>query len=67
MRNVLAIFGVVLGLLFVLGGLIYVSWVLPSRFEARTYRKLTGKQVTTWDAMWLELRIQEQAKDRSEP
>lgn len=33
-------------------------WVLPSYFEARTYSKLTGKQVSTWDALWVELRVQ---------
>lgn len=26
-------------------------------FEARTFRKLTGKSVTIWDAMWVELRV----------
>lgn len=34
-------------------------WLLPSYFEAKTYRKLTGADVTMWDAMWVELRVQE--------
>lgn len=25
--------------------------------EAKTYTKLTGKEVSTWDAMWVDLRI----------
>lgn len=27
--------------------------------EARAYQRVTGKTVTTWDAMWLDLRVQE--------
>lgn len=37
-------------------------WVVPSYFEAQTYSRLTGKQVSTWDALWVDLRIQEQTK-----
>ena len=37
------------------------SWILPSYFEAKTYRKLTGANVSMWDAMWVELRVQEAA------
>ena len=37
-------------------------WVGSSYFEARTYSRLTGKQVTTWDAMWIELRVIEPAE-----
>ncbi len=25
--------------------------------EAATYRRLTGRAVTTWDALWVELRV----------
>ena len=32
-------------------------WVFKSHFEAKTYADLTGKQVTTWQAMWVELRV----------
>jgi len=39
-------------------------WVFKSSQEAATYNKITGKQVTTWDAMWVELRIQEQVDAR---
>lgn len=36
--------------------------VVPPYFEAATYRRLTGKNVTWWDAVWVELRVQEGAK-----
>lgn len=38
-------------------------WVFSSWMEASTYAKLTGKDVSTWDAMWVELRVQEGAQD----
>ena len=31
-------------------------------FEAKTYTKLTGKSVSFWDAVWCDLRIQEQVR-----
>jgi len=31
--------------------------LLGSYNEARVYNKLTGAKVTTWDAMWVELRV----------
>jgi len=34
-------------------------WVGASALEANAYRRLTGKQVSTWDAMFIELRVQE--------
>lgn len=36
-----------------------VFWLVPSYFEARTYSRLTGANVTMWDAMWVDLRVQE--------
>jgi hypothetical protein len=32
-------------------------WVGGSFFEARAYERVTGVTVTTWDAMWLSLRV----------
>jgi len=32
-------------------------WVVESYFEASAYEKLTGKEVSTWDAMWVQLRV----------
>ena len=34
-------------------------WVGVSAMEARAFNAATGKSVTTWQAMFLELRIQE--------
>ena len=39
------------------------DWVVTSHYEAKTYSRLTGKEVTTWDAMWLELRVQEEVQE----
>ena len=39
------------------------GWILKSKMEAETFSKLTGKPVTTWEAMWVELRVQEPAKE----
>lgn len=33
------------------------GWVGKSAAEARAFRRVTGKVVTTWDAMWLSLRV----------
>jgi hypothetical protein len=46
---------VILGIL-ILGSLI--SWPIFSAFEANAYRNATGHHVSTWDAMWLDLRVQ---------
>jgi len=51
----------IIGLL--LGLIIIVPWVVSSKFEADAFNKVTGKNVSTWDAMFIELRIQEQAKE----
>lgn len=29
--------------------------------ESQTYNRLTGAHTTTWDAMWVELRVQDEA------
>lgn len=34
-------------------------WVVKSRFEASAYNRITGSHVSTWDAMWVELRVQD--------
>ena len=38
-------------------------WITKSYCEARAFTRMTGKPATTWDAMFLELRVQEPAKD----
>ena len=34
------------------------TWAVKSHFEAKAYNRATGADVTTWDAMWIELRVQ---------
>lgn len=38
------------------------AWVFKSSMEARAFNSATGKSVSTWSAMWIELRVQEQAE-----
>lgn len=47
---------------FVVVVLCMASWVFGSAMEARAYNNVTGKHVSTWDAMWIELRVQESPK-----
>lgn len=35
---------------------------LQPLFESQAYNRLTGAQTTYWDALWLELRVQEAPK-----
>ena len=42
--------------------LVIGGWVFSSYMEARAYERVTGKRVSTWDAMFIELRVQEGAK-----
>lgn len=48
-------------ILFVVVGL-PSFWVIASALEARAYNRLTGAHATTWDAMWVELRVQGEPK-----
>lgn len=34
-------------------------WIFRSSMEASAYNRVTGSNVTTWEAMWIELRVQE--------
>lgn len=34
-----------------------LSWPIQSYFEAKAYNNVTGKNISTWDAMFLELRV----------
>lgn len=34
-------------------------WVGSSYMEAKSFSKLTGRDVSTWDAMWVTLRVQD--------
>lgn len=42
-------------------GLLFGVWYGASWMEARAFNKITGKHVSAWDAMWVELRVQEQS------
>ena len=46
----------------VLFGAIWVRAVLFAYFEAEAFNRHTGQNVSTWDAMFLELRIQDDGK-----
>ena len=37
-------------------------WIVRSHFEAESFNRITGKDISTWDAMFIELRVQEPAK-----
>ena len=37
-------------------------WVFQSKMEARAFNSVTGKNISTWDAMWIQLRVQEASK-----
>lgn len=40
----------------------FLSWISKSHFEAAAFNRLTGKKVSTWDAMFVDLRVQEPVK-----
>lgn len=44
-------------------GLFLSLWILASKMEATAFNRATGKNITTWQAMWVALRVQEQAKE----
>ena len=53
MKDLVLVALLVVGLLALsLGG-----WGVQSFFEANAYNEITGKNVSTWQAMWLNLRI----------
>jgi hypothetical protein len=35
----------------------FVYWVATSSLEASAYNRITGKNVSTWDAMWVRITI----------
>ena len=54
----------------VFGGLLLLSVVahsVVSYFEARAYTNVTGRHVSTWDAMFLDLRVQEPVAESQPP
>lgn len=50
--------------LIVVGSLLIfavVGWI-SAYMEAKTYNELTGAHVTTWQAVWVDLRVMESPK-----
>lgn len=37
--------------------IILLVYAIGVEMEARTFRKLTGKDVTFWDALWVDLKV----------
>lgn len=42
--------------LILIGAIWFQAWM-----EAKAFNRVTGKNVSTWDAVWIELRVQERA------
>lgn len=57
--NVIALYVVIIIAIFSIA--IAAKW-MKSGFEADSYNKFCDTPVTTWDALWLDLRIDECAK-----
>jgi len=47
-------------------GLAIGWWVFQSYMEAKAYNNATGETVSTWDAMWIELRVQASPKNNTQ-
>ena len=55
-------------LMFILMAAAAISgWVFFSAQESAAFNRITGASTTTWDAMWVELRVQESPKPPSQP
>jgi hypothetical protein len=39
--------------------------IVEPYYESKHYNEVTGAHTTYWDAVWLELRVQDQPKDQS--
>lgn len=50
---VVTVASMILGLLILTG-----VWVISSHMEAKAYNRVTRSNVTTWEAMWIQLRVQ---------
>lgn len=52
---------VILTIIIALVGVLTMACIQPV-MESRTYNKLTGAKTTWWDAIWVELRVQDTPK-----
>lgn len=49
-------------LLFILLAVAFAVQCCSSAMEARAYNRVTGKNVGWWDAMWIDLRAESEAR-----
>lgn len=56
-ENLLTVAGCVGVVLLLIG----VAWA-QAHFEAAAFNNATGKNVSTWDALWIDLRVQGEGK-----
>jgi ABC-type spermidine/putrescine transport system permease subunit II len=54
-KNIALLLFVLLVLASIFGPL--AVWVFASHMEASTYNRVTGRDITTWEAMWTNLRV----------
>jgi hypothetical protein len=47
---------------FIIGAITLAVVVGSAHMEAKAFNKVTGKNVSTWDAIFLDLRVQEEVK-----
>ena len=50
------------GLIVILLAIVLVSPIVGAYNKAKVFNKLTGKSVTTWEALWVDLRVMEPVK-----
>lgn len=48
----------VLGFVLLIILMIPSSLLVPPYFETQSYNRITGENVSYWDALWVELRVQ---------
>lgn len=58
----LGIAGMIAAFVLIVAIAVAIDWVSAAA-EAAAYNRVTGKHVTTWDAVWLDLRIQSEPKE----
>lgn len=51
---------------FIVASILLLAWISASMLEAQAFERVTGRRVSTWDAMWLQLVVQEPASRDSE-
>jgi hypothetical protein len=57
MKDKLALISAIGAIVFTFIAITTGPWIVSSYFEAQAFNRLTGKNASTWDAMWVELRV----------